>query len=214
MTGPRRKARLRRGDEARVSSRRQVDRSATRQRINPARLKSESTCDARRCTVLCVAANSPCSKGLKLPGTAIAIGVSQADSLPPDSRYTGQQQPDPGGNDCLRKRGRGSQCVLRGGGGATEKRMSKKAGRMSGTKYRSFVTERREALTSPLSPSSSTDVKWKFEVDRYNDTYRVPADIGRATYRTGKGQRTAGTGRREEAGRNGLSLHREAHATG
>jgi hypothetical protein len=127
LTGLRRKARLDRVGRKPGPVMRTGRLSRLTFAANRSRVESESMRVANPARTHRFATESPRGKGLRVPGTAIAIRASQANTLPPGSGSTGKQR-EPGGKLGLRKRGRGCQCVLRGCGGATEKRMSKKRG--------------------------------------------------------------------------------------
>lgn len=97
-------------------------------------------------------------------------------------------------NKRLRGRGRGMPLRLRGCGGATDRRTSNNTGRTTDAK-RSFVTRRRNALTSPVFFVCEGASVGPITTGRRAATFARPTCI------TGKGQRTVWTNRRDETGR-------------
>ena len=159
-----------------------------------------------------------CHKGLRAHGIAVAIRSAQRkNALPPGPKLGEAGVKRDRRQTRLRRHGRGSQCVLRGGGGATEKQMSnKKTARMIDRRYRSFVTGRCKRLTSPLFPSVTDGC----EGDGNNNRYRARgvaseryAEQQEDSEEKRRGSARSGPTGREEAGR-GRSLRREARLRG
>jgi len=121
-----------------------------------------------------------------------------AKALPPGSDARGSSGWNrPAANKDFVSAAGEANAFLRGCGGAIEKRMSIKRGELPIYKYRSFATGRREARPRHFFHPIGRTRSWsKRQTSRSSGS--------RATRGTGKGQRTARTSRREEAGRNGL----------